>query len=1006
MGGPLSDAEIRSSELPARAAEGVSVSPNAIIPGSWMPIGPAPIQNGQDEGITNNPVVGAIHGLAVHATNPDIVYIGAVNGGIWKTTNATNANPTWTPQTDSQTTASISVVQFDPTDATNNTLVAGIGNFSNLASIGGPLNGLLRTTNGGASWTAINGSGKLNNKEIVGLTAQGSTIVVAVDRAVNASCVDGNPGNGIGIFRSTNGGATFTQISGATGTGLPGGFTQDLVVDPTTLSTLYTVTTFSDACTVGSVNGVYKSTDTGATWSKVSSAAMEALLIDGNKTPGTVNAKLAVGSTHNVYLGIENDGSTHTNPAGGGDLAGLFRSGNGGGSWTALDLPMTNEGCATFGINPGGQGFPNFAIVADPTNTNIVYVSGDRQPLFNEACGVESFPNSLGANNFSGRSFRVDASKTSGTQATSLTNSGTAGNSSPHADSRRMVFDSNGNLLQTCDGGVYRRTSPTTSTGDWFSVIGNLQISEAHGLQFDSNANIVFGADQDTGVPQQLSSGNTVWTDLEQGDGSTDAVDVTSSPGNSIRYIASSNFQGFSRQTYNSSNVLQSEASPTLTVIGGGAAFQSQFATPIKLNTITPTQMLIAGANSLYESTDQGNTITELSPTGLRVNDFVGHNALVYGGVHSSTPNANLIYAGTTTVVGMTTVGELFTRTAAPPTALTRLTNFPSTVFPNGIAVDPADFTSVFVVGSGKVEHSPDGGTTWNDITGNLPTVSSIDSVEFMPSGAGNAILIGTYDGVFESPVSSLGTWSQLGTGLPNTFIYRLHFDPPQKLVFAGTLGRGAFELNLGGATPTPTSTATATATRTATPTASSTATATKSATATATATGGTPTATATATATKTATATSTATGGTPTATATATKTATPTATATSTATATPTATPTPAGPLLQISPTSKDFGTVKRHSTPRKQTFTLTNEDISQTITFGKPLAIVTNFPSFAFPKKKATNCHQTLPPMGICTLTLQFAPKKKGPLAGTVTIFDNAGNANQMIPLSGTGK
>jgi hypothetical protein len=65
-----------------------------------------------------------------------------------------------------------------------------------------------------------------------------------------------------------------------------------------------------------------------------------------------------------------------------------------------------------------------------------------------------------------------------------------------------------------------------------------------------------------------------------------------------------------------------------------------------------------------------------------------------------------------------------------------------------------------------------------------------------------------------------------------------------------------------------------------------------------------------------------------------------------------------------------------------------------------------VSNFPTFAFPKKKATTCHQTLPAMGHCTLKLQFRPTTKGPLAGTVTIFDNAGNANQTIPLSGTGK
>jgi hypothetical protein len=107
------------------------------------------------------------------------------------------------------------------------------------------------------------------------------------------------------------------------------------------------------------------------------------------------------------------------------------------------------------------------------------------------------------------------------------------------------------------------------------------------------------------------------------------------------------------------------------------------------------------------------------------------------------------------------------------------------------------------------------------------------------------------------------------------------------------------------------------------------------------------------------------------------------------------------------ITPSSKDFGTVKVHSKPKKQTFTLTNEGSSgQTITFQNPLATVSNFPTFAFPKKKGTTCHQTLPPMGHCTLTLQFAPKSKGLQTGSVTVFDNAGNADQMIPLSGTGQ
>ena len=111
-------------------------------------------------------------------------------------------------------------------------------------------------------------------------------------------------------------------------------------------------------------------------------------------------------------------------------------------------------------------------------------------------------------------------------------------------------------------------------------------------------------------------------------------------------------------------------------------------------------------------------------------------------------------------------------------------------------------------------------------------------------------------------------------------------------------------------------------------------------------------------------------------------------------------------GPILTISPTTKDFGAVKVHKLA-KQTFILTNEDSSQTITFQRRLAIVTNSPIFQFPKKHATNCHQTLPPKGQCNLTLQFIARKKGtPESATVTIFDDAGNANQTISLSGSGK
>ena len=98
----------------------------------------------------NGEVVGAVKAVAAHPANPDIVYVGSVNGGVWRTRNAQNATPTWEQLTDAQLSLSIGALEFDPTDSTHRTLVTGTGRFSSLSRIGGSLIGLLRTTDGGA----------------------------------------------------------------------------------------------------------------------------------------------------------------------------------------------------------------------------------------------------------------------------------------------------------------------------------------------------------------------------------------------------------------------------------------------------------------------------------------------------------------------------------------------------------------------------------------------------------------------------------------------------------------------------------------------------------------------------------------------------------------------------------------------------------------------------------------------------------------------------------------
>lgn len=355
----------------------------------------------------------------------------------------------------------------------------------------------------------------------------------------------------------------------------------------------------------GANDGVYKSNDSGQSWKLISNAAINNLLIDGT----TQNVKIAVGTAGNLFVGIENAGQPT-----GTDLVGLFGSPDGGLTWTAFTLPTTTEACpATFGINPGGQGELHFSIAADPNNPKVVYVAGDRQPAPNElpggSCAGPGFPNaanSIGAKDYTGRLFRV-----SDTGVAPLTNSGTANNTGPHADSRAMVFDAAGNILEGDDGGIFRRTSPADATGDWSSIVGNLQISELHDLAYDSVSQILFGGDQDTGAPSQSATGALPWNELVLGDGANVGVDTSSSAPNSIRYMSAFNILNFQARTFDTSNTQQgATVFPALTPSAGSPAVVAQFYTPLRVNSINPQRLLFGFNNDVYESLTQGATVS------------------------------------------------------------------------------------------------------------------------------------------------------------------------------------------------------------------------------------------------------------------------------------------------------------------------------------------------------------------------------------------------------------
>ena len=269
--------------------KGVLSSSAQLISGStWTPLGPAP----------SSGYSGRVTSIAVHPTDSNTVYVGAATGGVWKTT---NGGTTWTPLTDNQDTLATGVIVIDP--ANPNTLYVGTGeaNFSCDSYYGA---GILKSTDGGASWTLL-GNTEFANQSIsrVVLHPSNSSVLWASTTSGTGGFVCGNRAPTAGIYTSVDGGLTWTRKSD--------GHATDLLIDPANANTLYAA--FDSV-------GVRKSTDGGNTWSNLGGGLPTANI-------GRVDLAFKA-STSTVY-------ATYENGSNGGYL-GAWKSTDGGTSWTAL----------------------------------------------------------------------------------------------------------------------------------------------------------------------------------------------------------------------------------------------------------------------------------------------------------------------------------------------------------------------------------------------------------------------------------------------------------------------------------------------------------------------------------------------------------------------------------------------------------------------------------------------------------------------------------------------
>jgi len=225
------------------------------------------------------------------------IWVGAAGGGVWRTDKGLSGDPDWKNVSDGFfTSGAVGALTYD---AVHDTLYAGTGEDAAAGDAEAGV-GVYKSTNGGDTWTPLGGNANFVNRAVRNITVDqfdptGNTIWIADGRGVHgissttAGAVSAIPNSpGVGIWKSTDGGASFTlaqpTVVTVGGTTFPSSFGSSrgatvVAVDPTHAGVVY----------AGVYNvGVWRSTDNGATWANIHPCSVDPIVPPTILPPATV----------------------------------------------------------------------------------------------------------------------------------------------------------------------------------------------------------------------------------------------------------------------------------------------------------------------------------------------------------------------------------------------------------------------------------------------------------------------------------------------------------------------------------------------------------------------------------------------------------------------------------------------------------------------------------------------------------------------------------------------
>ena len=682
-----------------RAIEIHSQNASARI-GIWVMAGPSNVG-------------GRVTALAVHPSQPNIIYAGAALGGILK---STDTGVTWTPISDAVPSLSVGDLAIDPVDPNRLYFGTGEANASGDSYDG---TGIYRTTDGGATWENIG----LPNSHHIGKIAIHPTNPNRIFAAATGKLFGTNPERG--IYRSLDGGDSWQQVHFVTDSTAA----IDVAINPTNPDIVYAamwerIRRPQFRKVGGLTSGIWRSTDGGDTWARLSGG-----LPAPSQTIGRIGLAIAPSNPNTVYA------SYCDNP---GYLIGFYRTTDGGTTWSSRL------------ISPGTDAFSGFGwyfgkIWAHPSNATTVYF-GDVE-MWKSTDGAAHWISIIG-------SMHVDM----------------------HAwfqNPSNVNYVVNGN-----DGGVFT----STNGGNAWTKCYNLPITQFYAMTIDKlNPHRLYGGTQDNSTPRTWDGEPDNWDILFYGDGFYTTVDYTNS--NVIYAEAQYGYLGRSTNGGTSFDLITN---------GIDGSESVNWCTPVVISPHN-NNVLFYGAERLYKTTNRGDFWTAISP------DLTGEGGgnLVYGTITTidqSPLNAAVIWAGTDdSRVWVTTNGG------------TNWTNVASTLpdrWCTRVTADVHNTAAAYVTFSGYKEDdllphifkTTDYGATWADISGNLVDIP-INDVLPDPLHS-ERLYIGTDFGMYYTNDGGI-TWLPLGDNHPICPVFDIDLHNGTRKLVSGTHGRSMYSYDL-----------------------------------------------------------------------------------------------------------------------------------------------------------------------------------------------------------------